>query len=499
MLRLGGSANLLKGSAEYGLGTSQETVNNSEARVELYLGTYSLLRFQHLALPPNAGRMSFQSRIPSPSKVNEASRGPRPPAAVKKLPQPQIQARLKLDDPNISKPGLSAIGANQSLIEAPSTTRTPAGGPNRHVTTHARGFSTSTTAKTTVSPHVSGQASVSRIPGKPLDRAKTSSTAVQHKRALSKLTSSRATGPNQSANLPKTRPIGRINTAPTISALGRPNFDTYKQHFSPQKVKQPASQVTPTFSANLNAPPVAGTEVSRLGDELLQLALLQESSDAILQQYTGSINESLRKQHADLKMQHLQLESRERDRQRRDNLNGVRKWFEENSGSNDASFDTLSLLAECVQELGELSREHGPFSRAMKQFDDWQLGVNIALASRVTSEETGVQFVAPISPEWTDLIKSLDNRIKICMNTLSSFGKGNESSAIDGMIKMLSVFAQYLIQEIAVCSGLEVLVLQRQQRWVDSSIEKALLVVKSKGSPDYQVTVRKGIWEDCQG
>lgn len=442
--------------------------------------------------------MAFQSRIPSPSKVNEASQGTRPTAAAKKLPQPQIQARLKLDDPNVSKPSLAA-GANQTRLEAAKTTRTAAGGPSRNAPTHARGFSTSTTTKTTVNPHVSGQASVSRIPGKSLDKAQTSSTAVQHKRALSELTSSRVTGLDQGANLSKSRPMGRINTASTVSTLTRPNFDTYKQHFSPQKVKQPASHVTSTSSANLNVPTVAGTEVSRLGEELLQLSLLHESSAATLQQYTDSINKRLWKQHGDLEMQYRHLESRERDRQKRDNLNGIRKWFDENSGNGDARFDTLSLLAECVQELEELSREHSPFSVAMKQFDDWQLGAKIAMESQVPSEGAGVQFVAPISPEWSDLIVSLDNRIKMYMNTLSDFRKGNKNSAIGGMIRMLSTYAQHLIQEISLCRGLEALILQRQQRWLDSSIEKALLAVKFKGSPDCQVTERKGIWEDAEG
>lgn len=448
--------------------------------------------------------MSFQSRIPSPSKPKGTSQGNLPTAGAKKLSEPQIRTRLKLDESDVLNPGISATSANVPHLEAVKPKKASTSGPSRNVAAHARAHSTNATLKHPAGTHVSSQASASRIPEKNLDRAQTPSTSLQHKRTLSALASTRTVGPDQNANLPKPKLTGRAlkvhaSTASlNTSTLTQPIFNNSKQPSIPQKSKQPTSQVNSTFSANLNASSVGSSEISRLGDELLQLSLLHESSASALQQYTNSVTKHLNDRNADLERHYRRLESRERDRQTRDNLRGIKKWFNENSGGSEMRFDPLSMLAECTQELEDLSREDGDFSAAMKQFDDWKLGVDITIASHVASEEAEVQFVVPISSDWGDLIMSLDTKIKMCMNTLRNFKEGNESAAIGEMITMLSVLAQSLLQEIAICKNLEELILRRQQRWIDSSIEKALLAVKLEGSQDFQVTVRRGIWEDVE-
>jgi len=251
-------------------------------------------------------------------------------------------------------------------------------------------------------------------------------------------------------------------------------------------------------STNLNAGGAGSSEVSRLNDELLQLSLVHGSSADTLQQYTKSVTEYFKDQYADLEVQHRQLEVRERDRQTRDNLRGVRKWVDENSGSGDVSLNPLSMLAECTRQLEDLSRKDGDFSAAMNQFDDWKRGVDVAIASRTATEEVEVQFVVPFSPDWKGLIMSLETKIKMCMNTLRDFKRGSESAAIGEMITMLSVLAQSLLQEIAISKSLEERILQQQQSWIDSSIERALQAVKPDGSQDFQVAVRKGVWDDVE-
>ncbi|KEF55253.1 uncharacterized protein A1O9_08907, partial [Exophiala aquamarina CBS 119918] len=372
----------------------------------------------------------------------------------------------------------------------------------KNVAAHTRSHSTNATLKQPAGTQVSSQASTARIPGKNLDRTQTPATSAQHRRNLSALTSTRVARPEQSANWPKARPVCGVpkDHASTASLNGttltRPIFDNSKQLSIPQKAKQSISVANSTLSTNLNAEGVGGSDFSRIGDELLQLSLLHESSASTFQQYTNSVINHLKDQHAGLEIQHQQLESRERDRQTQVNLRGIRKWFDQNSGSSDVSLNPLSLLAECTHELEDLSKGDGDFSAAMKQFDDWKLGADIAMTSCGTSEETEVRFVVPISPDWRNLIMSLDTKLKMYMNTLRDFRKGNESTAIDEMITMLSVLGQSLLQEIEICKTLEGLILQRQQRWIDSSIEKALLAVRADSSQAFQLTVRKGIWED---
>lgn len=455
--------------------------------------------------------MSFQSRIPSPSKANEPSQGTRPVGTAKRLlPQPHSQASLKLDDSNITKPLVAASGSISSRLEAAKSAREVTGGSGRNVVAHARGASTSAATKTkpSVTTQRSGDNHVSQIARtgpKGVEKAQITPTAPQHKRTLSAFASTRATAPHQNTDRPdrpKSKPIGRATknsgnaASANVPTMPRPNFDTYKQHFSPQKAKQPpAPVVTSNHPVSTNASGVGPSEILRFNDELLQLSLVHKGSAAALQEYTNNITSHSEKQYGDLERQHRQLHLQERDRQARDNLRGVRKWINANSGGDDAGFDPLSVLAECALGLEDIARENGAFSVAMEQFNDWEVRAHVATAGRADPEETRIQFVTPLSLEWKGAIESIEQRLGIFLTSLRVFGKSNEEATIGAMITTLSELAELLLQQILMCKRLEGLILQRQQQWIDTSIEKALMAVNLKGLQNHQSSQRRGIWE----
>lgn len=449
--------------------------------------------------------MSFQSRIPSPSKANEPSQGTRPVGTAKRLlPQPHFQASLKLDDSNITKPLVAASGSNPSRLEAAKTARAVASGSGRNIAAHARGASTSaaTKSKPSVTTQRSGENAVPQIARKGVERAQITPAVPQHKRTLSAFASTRATVPHQNADRPKSKPIGRAtkDSGNAASASGptmtRPNFDSYKQHFSPQKAKQPPPPVaTSNHPTSTNTSGVGAPEILRFNDELLQLSLVHKGSAAALQKYTNSINSHFEEQYENLEREYQQLHLQERDRQARENLRGVRTWIDANCGGGDAGFDPLSVLAECAQGLEEIARENGAFSVAMEQFNDWEVKAHVATAGRVDSEETKIQFVTPLSLKWKGTIESIEQRLGIFLTSLRVFGKSNEEATIGAMITTLSELAELLLQQISMCKRLEGLILQRQQRWIDTSIEKALIAVNLKRFNNHQSSQRRGIWE----
>ncbi|KAK5053239.1 hypothetical protein LTR84_002213 [Exophiala bonariae] len=449
--------------------------------------------------------MSFQSRIPSPSKPATCAQGNERPTAVKRLQPVQPQTKLKLDSSNVTKPVATTADVNPSRAGTARAAKTITNTPSRNLAVHTRGASTSAVIKPSLSTHASKEKQASQIPGASLTQMQSSSSAQQHKRTLSAHASIRATAPSQGSSLPKSRPVGRVmkdsENAPTtnVSALTRPNFDSYKQHFSPQKAKQPVSTTTSRVVVNPSGSTVVASESSRLSDELLQLSLLHTGSTVALQSYEKSIKSHFQSHHADLDRQRQQIESLERDRRARDNLRGLRRWIDENSSGGEEDFDPLSVLAECLQELDEINKDQGAFAVARRQFSDWETNVSSITLNRVEPEgDTTLNFVVPLGSEWSHAIELIERRLKICMNTLRVFDGRHEGATIGEMIAMFSMHCEHLLQEISICRTLERLILQRQQQWIDESIGKALMTVEDKGLQAHQMIPRRGIWEDLQ-
>lgn len=449
-------------------------------------------------------RMSFQSRIPSPAKPTESAQGNQPTAAVKRLLLPQAQTKPNLGASSITKPKpvASTGGANLPRLEAAKSARPIATGSGRNVATHARGASTSAAIKPPLGTHASSEHAPRQTPGTSLERGPTSSAAQQHKRTLSAHASTRAIAPSQGSSLPKSVPTARVtrdhgNAATSnLSAVPRPNFDTYKQHFSPQKGKQPVSTTTSKGATSTSGSAVACSDHPRFNDELLQLALLHEGSTAALQSYQTTIKSHLQSHYADLERKYQQIESRERDRHARENLRGLRRWINENTGGGEEGFDSLSVLVECVQELDEMNKDHGAFAVAMRQFNDWQTKATCVTSSRADTEtDITLQFVVPLGSEWSHAIEFIERRVRICIKTLRVFEKRDEDATIGTMIAMFSTFSEQVLQEISICKRLERLILQQQQQWIDWSIEKALMTVENEGLQDHRPTQRRGVWE----
>ena len=273
--------------------------------------------------------------------------------------------------------------------------------------------------------------------------------------------------------------------------LRKPKFNTYKQHYSPKKVKEVAAEDSVSRPA-FPRPGSAGTfesptaEVAHLRDELLQLSIVYDRSGITLREYEKSIASRLRTGSEQLQNQQYSLHAQESDRQGKLNAHTVRKWLyeehQEHSSANAGS-NKLFLLGTCVKELCDIASYDGALSTVMDAFDKWRIHATARDLDLAIESDQGECFLAPLDPQWSALVTTIQDKVIACAASLEDLQwpqRPPEGSSIALLIKMHRMLAEQILQEIEICRDVEGLILRQEHDWIQSSITQALSEAESQ-------------------
>ncbi|KAK5220006.1 hypothetical protein LTR99_004113 [Exophiala xenobiotica] len=346
-----------------------------------------------------------------------------------------------------------------------------------------------------------------------------------------------------SASASASRSATSSSTSATTPSFAKPDFNTFKQHFSPKKALAPAPASVPRRHPvvpkpeTLHAPslhqgliPANGTsgDLSRLRDELLQLTLLHDKAASTLRNYEVSIDVQIRAGREDLGIRLTTLTALERTRQINVNAHALKAWLEGTSADegNAASLSTsrkaeskhhrgelskthdgILILAHVTNELTEVVHEDGPLDGVMEEFDRWRLSATSTpkgLEGDGNEQRNEVHFLTPLDPSWAATLSSIESRVQACRDLLADLPTplcdGELESCIRVLIKTLVRLAEQVLQESGICRVVEGLILQREQEWMSKALTKALCVADAETQHQRSVgsardAERKGIWE----
>ncbi|KAK7897324.1 hypothetical protein LTR67_005213 [Exophiala xenobiotica] len=333
------------------------------------------------------------------------------------------------------------------------------------------------------------------------------------------------------------------STSATTPSFAKPDFNTFKQHFSPKKALAPAPASVPRRHPAVPKPetlhppslhqgliPANGTsgDLSRLRDDLLQLTLLHDKAASTLRNYEDSIDVQIRAGREDVGIRLTTLTALEHTRQIKVNAHALKAWLEGTSadegnaaslsnsreaeskhhrGELSKTHDGILILAHVANELTEVVREDGPLDGVMEEFDRWRLSATSApkgLEGDGNEPRNEVHFLTPLDPSWAATLSSIESRVQACRDLLADLPTpscDNElESCIGVLIKTLVRLSEQVLQESGICRVVEGLILQREQEWMSKALTKALCVADAETQHQRSVgsardPERKGIWE----
>ena len=297
---------------------------------------------------------------------------------------------------------------------------------------------------------------------------------------------------------------GHLNTKPapqrglprvSENVFGKPQFSTYQQHFSPKKAPK-----APTISAAHHEPgdeiqEASTPRVIRLQNELLQLQLLYISSCQTLPQQERNVKLRLNRRFDLLVEDHRAIAAQEQDYCAGASHVALQQWLiapQPWSGS-----ERIQLLSRCVQDLGDLTGSRGRFTAAMEQFEAWFQVMILTLDARsdgIASEHGGDVSVPPLSQDWHDSVSVLTGKLERLNEILKSLGQANANIGLGQVLDSHKLLLSNLLQELESSCRIVKLVLEKERKWIGSSIGEILEETKNPTGSHQVVASRKGIW-----
>jgi len=517
--------------------------------------------------PAKLARESSKAHYGNGTRESDSPETPetsRPTSAASKASS--IEPRSKLAR-SASKRVQHKANSNGTRETAEQATRPGVSAGTRAIskqpTTHFRSHSTTTTTNNSRKIGVKASTSTSATPALGLaipHSAATNATEAASTKSLSRTQSSSIARPKPERGGPTSghphisglaRPKAKPAVSTTASAsrsatpssassttpsFAKPDFNTYKQHFSPKKgsVIRHHSTVTkpeihpPSLRQDLIPANGSSGDITRFRDELLQLTLLHDKAASTLRNYQDSVDVQIRDGREDVETRLTTLTALERARQISVNAYALKGWLEGTSagegkgassstpcqaesehqcGAVSKTHDGLLILAHVANELTNVVREDGALDSVMEEFDRWRLSaMSMSETSKGDGNEPGneVHFLTPLDPSWAATLSSIESRVQACRDLLADLlaplTDDELESCIGVLIKTLFQLAEQVLQEIGICRVVEGLILQRKQELVSKALTKALSVADAETQHERSVGFardreRKGIWE----
>lgn len=293
----------------------------------------------------------------------------------------------------------------------------------------------------------------------------------------------------------------------SIARPPKPQFSTFQQHFSPRKaVKTP----TPATSNSVNSDsliPSSQPNVAALQTELLQLCLLHSSSAKKDAEWRTKSERELQKKYNFIAGDYCSLVQREKEAQRRINLQALEHWSA-NVGKNigRSSFaEQIQSFSKLIQEVADLTEPHrGRYVQVTRVFEDWFNRVEEILQSRKKgncSEQDitiGMQeLVEPLDREWKGEILVLNTKLELCLRDLQSLDIWVNDESLENIQEssLLRIAHSHralltsMTEELNAMRAIEAEVVRLERSWTTDVIDR----LKPRDVTD--ATQRTGLWK----
>ena len=320
-------------------------------------------------------------------------------------------------------------------------------------------------------------------------RAPSAFTPSNHNRSQS--TSTLSKNGLVAGNVPSSR-------ASEKGTLRRPAFNTYQQHFSPQK-PQPVAQSQVKLDDQESGPGSSreAQYTARLQDELLQLSLVHQHSSKSLKEFARSVEQKLELASRKLCEEREVVSALEAKRQRHINALVLLDWL--NAEAETPSERKIQDLSFCVNELADMCAEGQTIDQVMAEFDQWQRQTykTIQLQSNDQlnwNDSADMCAIARPGPTWMHKADECSKRLELCQRTLEGLGEAEPESGIGTMLVKNRQLTCVLLQKLRTAQTTVDAVMAHQERWLSSSVGAALDEVSGVGSN----AVRRAIWSSFE-
>ena len=271
----------------------------------------------------------------------------------------------------------------------------------------------------------------------------------------------------------------------------KPAFNTYQQHFSPQKPETCAQSALrevggrSAFGIDASSP-----HFSKIQDELLQLTLVHARSQETLKRYATSANAKLEVRSLRLKREEAEVAELEQKQQEDVNALGLVKWF--GKLDQDSAFEQVRALSLSIQKLSDLTNEDGDFTRIEGQFAKWQADARSFLdenPSRGRRSPMSVTFVNELNPAWHQTVEALKTQLRFCKLFLHKFVNLNIECALGTVISDHRQLASTMLEQLQLWTQLHSSLIKLQEEHISRTLTQVVSERKGAKLP------REPLWE----
>ena len=313
-------------------------------------------------------------------------------------------------------------------------------------------------------------------------------------------------------------------TPTTSSAVksGKPQFNTFQQHYSPRKPSKPSSSTTAT--AKTVSPPdpdlllaSSRPEIAALQTELLQLHLTHSSSIQTQTQWKISAEKQLQQRYKSVAGTYRSVLSSERDAQRHINIKALRDLSDNSnrhSGGRHDFTEQLQILSRTVQDVADLTDPRGGrYTSVLREFEEWIEGFNRLRGDGNLQHDADVtaDFIAPIGRDWQAEISRLNTKLDLCLRDLQSLDvdieheqknrddgesvSSSSSSALCRAVRGHTALVFSMIEELETIWKIEAEVVRVERERVREAVDRIVIVEEGHGGVDGNNRTRQGIWK----
>jgi hypothetical protein len=252
-----------------------------------------------------------------------------------------------------------------------------------------------------------------------------------------------------------------------FSSVGRPQFSTFQQHFSPKKQKL---QIRPPAVSSNSGYAIADLHhIIALQDELLQLQCMFSPSHTTLQAWTESATREINEYYEKHIQETSDVMAIEKNQQMCINGAGLRAWLGMDAGQKH--LENVESLAQCVQTLTNLTRPRERLPRVIEQFEAWYENTIDTLGGRSGGRlQANPRLIQPLEQSWTDTVASLVRTLQSCLQKLQALGAVNDTCAVGLVLEGHLSFTQSILDELETIESIHSMVLDQEDDWIKRRI-----------------------------
>jgi hypothetical protein len=236
---------------------------------------------------------------------------------------------------------------------------------------------------------------------------------------------------------------------------------------------------------------------SSLIQELLELNILNASSQTCLQEYARSADACLNKLYEEVEAEQKSTQALEDRYRRQQSQDALRIWLSQDATS--SAQEKIRRLAVTVQTMNDLLDPQGLATSVFQQHSQWFDSMILTLDHRANASHNPTtspdgKMVMPLSAEWRRQASELQRRLMHQIKTLQSLPHPTQEVAIGSIIDGYKHMAKDLLQSLEVCISMQGLVVCQEQDWITTSVQQAQESYRGSAAP---TTARMPLWQQA--